>query len=79
MFIHPALLQFSHDLNHESDRTFNQTVKAAAWAIYYETEIEAGPIKVAAEILLKEYVPLSTQYSCYSGYGQGDDNLYPIE
>lgn len=78
--IEPSLVNFSRARNAEIDCKFNSDVKTIAWAITLEAEVQEDPLlMVAAEILLKEYVPAGRWLSCYVCYAAGDDNIYPIE
>jgi hypothetical protein len=78
--IEPRLIDFSRSFNADIDCKFNSTVTTIAWAIKLEAEMKEDPLlTIAAEILLKDYVPAERVLSCYSGYAAGDDNIYPIE
>ena len=80
MIIQPSLIEFSRARNADIDCKFNSTVRTIGWAIKFNTEVRENPLHtIAAEILMREYVPSDKLLSCYYGYANGDDNLYPIE
>lgn len=71
-------IQGAVERNKDHDCNFNRTVISKMHAISFAVETEADLMTVAAEIMLRDYVPAATTVSSYAGYGQGDDNIYPI-
>lgn len=71
------LLEFSRDLNTERC-DFPNDVHREGWRSLYEPTETPTLLSVAADILVKDYVPSSTMFSFYAGYAAGDPQLYPI-
>lgn len=76
--IDSVLREFSLVNNQDIDCCFNKESTAACWSVSYGEKIEDPIYQIVAMILLSEYVPYATPLYVYIGYGQGDDNLYPI-
>jgi hypothetical protein len=79
MYIEPRLIEFSRTLNTELSCTFRDETSRVAWSRNYqfETPKEDAMIGIAADILMKDYVPTPILFSYYSGWADGDDQLYP--
>ena len=78
MILPPGLIDFSRANNTAIDCKFSSVVNSLAIAISMEAEVKEYPLlTVAAEILLKDYIPSERLLSCYVGYAAGDDNIYP--